>query len=408
VREPPYYDPYDHEIDVHAQEVWRRLRDEAPLYRNERYDFYALSRYDDVLEALVDTATYSSAHGILLEMIGDEVIPLPMMIMRDPPEHTRLRSLASRAFTPRAIAGLEARVAKICASLLDPYVGSGGFDYVDDFGALLPPTVILALLGFPEGVEREWRAEVDAGFDLHNDQRRFQRAVREQVEVSDVLGHLLTELVAQRRREPEEDLISVLVHAELVDDGGDARPMTMEEIEAYVLMIAAAGTETVARLLGWTALLLARHPEQQRLLRTERARISNAVEEILRYEAPSPVQGRWVTRDVELHGQVVARGSKMLLLNGSADRDERHFPNAGTLDVTRTIDRHLAFGYGAHFCIGAALARLEARIALEATFDRFSEWQVDDSVVEWVTTSSVRGFKHVPIHFASPRVEAVR
>jgi cytochrome P450 len=394
----PYYDPYDYDIDANAQDVWRQLRDEAPLYYNAEHDFYALSRYDDVLTAITDAAAFSSAHGIVLEMISDAIFPMPLMIMRDPPEHTRLRALASRAFTPRAIANLEVRVRDVCAELLDPFVGTGSFDYVHDFAALLPPTVILALLGFPPGFEREWQEEVDASFDLGETEARPQ-LIAEGGVVSGVLAEPLMALVEQRRAHAEEDLVSALVYGDLEGDDGKRRPLTPDEINAYVLMVAHAGTETVARLLSWSAVLLSRHPEQQRRLREDHARISNGIEEILRYEAPSPVQGRWVARDEDWHGQVVPSGSKMLLLNGSANRDERHFPEPDTFDVTRTIDRHLSFGYGTHFCIGAALARLEGRVALEMTFDRFPEWRVDESALQWVHTSSVRGFASAPLVF---------
>jgi cytochrome P450 len=165
------------------------------------------------------------------------------------------------------------------------------------------------------------------------------------------------------------------------------------------MMIAPAGTETVARLLSWAAVLLDRHPDQQQMIRDDPSTLANAIEETLRYEAPSPVQGRWVTRDVELHGTTVPRGSKMLLLNGSGNRDERHFDDADRYDITRRIDRHLSFGYGAHFCIGAALARLEGRVALEATFERLGPWRVDDDGLEMVHTSTVRGFAKVPLVF---------
>jgi cytochrome P450 len=166
----------------------------------------------------------------------------------------------------------------------------------------------------------------------------------------------------------------------------------------YVALIAGAGAETVARMLGWAVVLLARHPDQRALLRSDRSKIPNAIEEVLRYEAPSPIQARWVQNDVEMYNTTIPAGSKMCFLNGSGDRDDRHFDDPDRFDVQRKIDRHLAFGYGAHFCIGSALARLEGRIALEATFERFGDWHVDESEVDWVHTSTVRGYHHVPIH----------
>jgi cytochrome P450 len=407
----PYYDPYDYDVDANAHAVWKRLRDEAPLYWNEKYGFYAISRFDDVLPAMLDTTTFSSAHMTVLEMMSEEANNGGMMIFMDPPEHTHLRKLVSRAFTPRAINGLEERVRRLCAQYLDPFVGEEGFDFVDDFGALLPPTVILALMGFPEGHVSEWRAGIDQMFHMEVGDEGFveQGRPRSAATVLDDTGQIgaglfqmLPELIAARRAEPRDDLISVLANSDLEDDDGTTRKLTDSEIFSFSTLLSIAGTETVARLLSWAAVLLARNPDQRRVLVDDPGVIGNAIEETLRYEAPSPVNARWVTRDVELQGQTVPKDSKLLLLNGSADRDERHFENADTFDVRRTIDRHVAFGYGAHFCVGAALARLESRIALEEVLRRFPSWDIDDSELEWVHASTVRGFAKVPVHITGP------
>jgi cytochrome P450 len=396
-----YYDPYDYDIDVDAQAIWRRLRDEAPLYRNDEYDFWALSRYDDVLATMLDVDTYRSGHGTVLEMMSAEPFPMPMFIFRDPPDHTVLRKLVSRAFTPRTIGGLEERITAICDGLLDPLEGAAGFDYVDSFGALLPPTVILALLGFPDGLEEKLRDEMDSA--LHLDEGDTGRSASELIDGSGNLGgavySMIPDLCEQRRSQPSDDLLTVLATHELEEPDGARRPLTLEEINSYIALIAGAGAETVARMLGWTAVLLARHPEQRAKLRADQSLIPGAIEEILRYEAPSPVQGRWVEHEVEVHGTLIPAGSKMLMLNASGDRDERHFDDPDRFDVERKIDRHLAFGYGAHFCIGSALARLEGKIALEQTLDRFGDWSVDEDEVEWVHTSSVRGYHRVPVSF---------
>jgi cytochrome P450 len=405
------YDPYDYDIDERAQAIWKRLRDNSPLYRNDEYDFWAVSRYDDILAGLLDIDTFRSGHGTVLEMITAEPFPMPMFIFRDPPDHTLLRKLVSRAFTPRAIGGLEERIETICSTLLDPFDGAASFDYVDEFGALMPPTVILALLGFPEGLEERLRDSMDEGLHLEEGQTAGSAATasldksRSSGNVIDGSGNiggavfgLVPELCEERRSHPTDDLLTVLATHELEQTDGSTRPLTNDEIVGYVALIAGAGAETVARMLGWAAVLLARHPDQRALLQADRSLIPNAIEEVLRYEAPSPVQGRWVEHDVEVHGTTIRAGSKMLFLNGSGDRDERHFDNPDTFDVRRKIDRHLAFGYGAHFCIGSALARLEGRIAIEQTLDRFGDWHVDESEVDWVHTSTVRGYHHVPIH----------
>jgi len=410
--EDVYYDPYDYEVDTNAQAVWRRLRDEAPLYWNEKFGFFALSRYDDVLRAVLDVDTFSSAHGTVLEMMAPEWGALPMMIFMDPPEHSWHRRLVSRAFTARTVAALEERVTRLCAQLLDPFVGIGGFDYVDQFGAIVPPTMILALLGFPEGFEDEWRRGIDHMFHLEQGEAGMRSEevllAEEQLDRGDVIGaggalgsgvyQALPELLARRRRDPQDDLLSALVHTEL-DADGERRPLSDMEIFSFVQLIAIAGTETVARLLGWVAVLLDQHPDQRELLITEPGLIPNAIEECLRFEAPSPVNGRWVTKDAEFQGEVVPKDSKLLLLNGSANRDEHHFPEADRFDVRRHIDRQLSFGYGAHFCIGAALARLEGQVALRETLRRFPHWQVDHDRAEMVRTSTVRGYAKVPITF---------
>ena len=405
----PYYDPYDYEVDANAHAVWKRLRDEAPVYWNEKYGFYALSRFDDVLPAMLDTTTFSSAHMTVLEMMSDEPNSGGMMIFMDPPEHTHLRKLVSRAFTPRAIGGLEERVRRLCAEYLDPFVGEEGFDYIDQFGALLPPTVILALMGFPEGHVSEWRQGIDQmfhmdagdkGFVEQDGRRNAQTVLDDTGQIGAGLFQMLPELIAQRRKDPQDDLISVLANSELEDDDGTTRTLTDPEIFSFSTLLSIAGTETVARFLSWAAVLLARNPDQRRILVDDPGVIPNAIEETLRYEAPSPVNARWVNRDVEFHGQTIPAGSKLILLNGSADRDERHFENADVYDVRRRIDRHVAFGYGAHFCVGAALARIESRIAIEETLKRFPTWDIDDAELEWVHTSTVRGFAKVPIHLS--------
>ncbi len=396
-----YYDPYDYTIDADPYPVWKRLRDEAPLYHNEKLGFYALSRYDDVLEGLLDQDTFVSGHGITLEMIGDEPIGIPMMIMMDPPDHTTLRKLVNRAFTPRRIAALEPRIREICRDLLDPLEGAGEFDYVVDYAGMIPPTVILALVGFPPGFATEFRKTVDqsmhyeAGADVSGSPLR-RRDVDAVSEVGSGIFALLPELMEQRRRDPQDDLISALVHSELVEDGR-TRTLTDAEIFGFVQLLATAGSETVVRLLGFAGVELARHPDQRELLVADPLLIENAIEETLRYEAPSPIQGRWVAQDIELHGKIVPRGSKMALLNGSADRDERHFPDPDRFDVQRHVDRHLAFGYGTHFCIGSALARLEARVAIEETLNRFPRWEVDESRIQRIHTTTVRGYTNVPM-----------
>jgi cytochrome P450 len=390
-----YYDPYDYDIDVDAQAVWKRLRDEAPLYRNERYDFWALSRFHDVLEASVDTETFSSAEGTVLDLMGKLEPPYPM-IFRDPPEHTQLRKLVSRAFSPRRIADLEAQVRAIAAGYLDRYVGAGGFDYVADFGANLPMMVIGAMLGVPEADRdqiRHWSDEA-----LHREPGETDAGARVTETRRKLFGYFARYL-QERRAAPRDDMMTDLLEAEIRLDDGGTRRLTDLEVLVFINLLSAAGNETVARLLGWTGATLARFPGERRRLVDDPTLIPNAVEELLRYEAPSPVQARTVTHDVERHGQIVPTGARMLLLTGSAGRDEREYPDPDRFDVGRKLERHVTFGYGIHFCLGASLARLEGRIAIAETLRRFPEWAVDWDRTRMVHTSTVRGYESLPITF---------
>jgi cytochrome P450 len=394
------YDPYDAAIDVAPHGTWRRLRDEAPLYYNEEYDFYALSRFADVLQASLDWQTYSSARGTVLEMI-DTTPPradaqpgdgLGMMIFMDPPGHDELRRLVSRAFTPRRVAALEGRTRELCAHFLDPQRNGGGFDFVEDFAAKIPAMLIGALLGVPNDDQDQLRIWGDLLMRFEPDGISSEKA-----EAITNLNSYMAAMVEDRRRQPRDDMVSDLLAAEVTRDDGSRRRLSAGEVMAFFMLLQLAGSETTARLLGWAAVLLARHPEQRAKLVSAPEVIPNAVEELLRYEAPSPIQARFVTHDVEWHGHKVPQYSKIALLTGSAGRDEREFPDADRFDVERRFDRHMTFGYGIHFCLGANLARLEGRIVLEETLARFPEWGLDEADVEMVRTSTVRGPVHVPI-----------
>jgi cytochrome P450 len=398
-----YYDPFDFDVDVNAQAIWKRMRDEAPVYWNEKHKFFALSRYDDVLRAVIDTQTFTSTHSTSLESMGPERSPMAdtMMIYMDPPEHSWHRKVVGRAFTPRRMAALEDRMSELCTNLLDATDGKSEFDFIEEYGGIVPPSVILALLGFPDGFVDEWRHGVDAGMSLERGDDVQAGPAPDLIDAGGGLGmgvllELLPPLIEERRAEAKDDLISVLARSDL-DEDGVLRKLNDAEIYSFVLLLAAAGTETVARLLGWVGSLLDEHPDQRELLVNDPSLIPNAIEECLRYEAPSPVNGRWTTADVEFHGQVIPAGSSVLLLNGSGNRDERHFPDADRFDVTRKIDRHLSFGNGAHFCVGAALARMEGQIALREMLRRYPTWSVDRDRTTMVHTSTVRGYATLPV-----------
>jgi cytochrome P450 len=390
----PYWDPYDEDIERDPYETWRRLRDEAPVYRNDKHDFWALTRFADVEAAHRDPQTFSSARGTVLEIMGPDLSRTGQMIFLDPPEHSSLRQLVSRAFTPRRVSQVEARVRELCAQMLDPFVGGAEFDYLEDFGDHLPSMVISSLLGLPEEDQREVRRIVDGIFHIEpgvgivND-----TSIMAGAEVS----RYIAEQLAKRRDEPRDDLLTALVEAEIVDDEGTVRRMTAPETVEFAMLLFVAGTETVGRFLGWAAVVLAENPHQRKELAADFSLIPKAVEELLRYEAPSGIQGRWTTRDVELHGTVIPKDSKVLLLTGAAGRDERAYPDPDRFDVHRSGQPHVSFGYGIHFCLGAALARLEGRVALEETLKRFPEWEVDHARAVRLHTSTVRGYTKVPI-----------
>jgi cytochrome P450 len=389
-----YYDPFDFEIDTDPYPIWKRLRDERPLYYNERYDFYTLSRFEDVERALVDWRTYSSARGTVLELIKGRVeIPRGSIIFEDPPDHDLYRGLLSRVFTPRKMAAIEPKVREFCARSLDPLVGTGGFDFIRDLGAQMPMRTIGMLLGIPEQDQEALRDRIDDGL-------RLEEGTMPDVDL-EARGYDQSEAFAQyidwRAEHPSDDLMTELLQAEFEDAEGTRRRLTRDELLGYINLLAGAGNETTTRLIGWTGKVLAENPDERKQLVEDRSLVPNAIEELLRFEPPSPVQARYVTRDVEHHGQPVPEGSAVLLLNASGNRDERKFADPDRFDIRRTIDHHLAFGYGTHFCLGAALARLEGRVALDEVLARFPTWEVDwDNAVQ-ARTSTVRGWESLPV-----------
>jgi cytochrome P450 len=387
-----YYDPYDFEIDADPHPIWRRMRDEAPLYRNEKYEFWALSRYADVAAGLTDWRTLSSARGTVLELIRSGAqIPPGSILFEDPPLHDAHRALLARLFTPRRIAEIEPQVRAFCARSLDPLVGGNRLDFIADLGSQMPMRVIGMLLGIPEEDQEELRDRIDAGLSL-------EKGASSASALSEGLGAFdrFRAYIEWRRKNPSDDLMTELLLARFVDDAGVERTLRDDELLGYIGLLAGAGNETTTRLIGWTGYLLDRFPDQRRLVAEDRSLVPSAIEEILRYEAPSPIQARTVMRDVEYHGTRVPAGSTLVLLNGSANRDEREFEDADRLDVRRRNNRHLSFGLGIHFCLGASLARLEGQVALEEVLARWPEWQIDHAAAEMAHTSTVRGWKKLP------------
>jgi cytochrome P450 len=247
------------------------------------------------------------------------------------------------------------------------------------------------LLGIPEQDQEAIRDRLDEGLHLENwEEGTLAEEVIDQ-------GQIFAEYVDWRAEHPSDDLMTQLLNAEFEDETGTTRRLTREEVLTYINLLAGAGNETTTRLIGWTGKLLSENPDQRREIVEDRSLLPNAIEEILRYEAPSPIQARHVARDVEHYGQLLPEGSIMVLLNGSANRDERRFPDPDRFDIHRQIGRHLSFGFGIHLCLGAALARLEGRIALDEVLNRFPDWEVDYDNTVQARTSTVRGWEKLPV-----------
>ncbi|MCV7171139.1 cytochrome P450 [Mycobacterium manitobense] len=388
----PYFDPYDVELNADPYPMFKRLREEAPLYYNAQHDFYAVSRFEDVCKALVDHGTFSSARGAIVELIKANIdIPPGTVIFEDPPIHDIHRKLLARMFTPRKVNALEPKIREFCAQSLDPAMESGRFDFITDFGAIMPMRVISALLGIPEEDQEKIRDHGNA--QLRTEAGKPMAAAQDGL----VDGSIFEAYIDWRTENPSDDIMTELLNVEFTDEHGVKRHLSREELLIYINVVAGAGNETTTRLIGWAAKVLAEHPDQRRELVENPSLIPQAIEELLRFEPPAPHVARYVTRDVEIHGQTVPEGSVMMMLIGAAVRDHRQFPPDGDVfDIHREPRQHLAFSVGTHYCLGSALARLEGRIALEEILKRFPEWDVDMANAALSPTSTVRGWDSMP------------
>jgi cytochrome P450 len=386
-----YYDPFDADINADPYPTFRRLRDEAPLYHNERYDVWALARHADVETALVDWKTFSSARGDILEIVQAGVeIPPGVVMFEDPPWHTMHRGLMSRVFTPKRMNALEDEVRAYAARCLDPLVGTDRFDFIADLGAEMPMRVIGMLLGIPEADQEAIRARTDKPL-------RTERGQPMKVRADAISGDMFADYIEWRVDHPSDDLMTALLTAEFEDENGTLRSLSRAEVLTYAQVIAGAGNETTGRLIGWLGKILGEHPDQRRELVADRSLIPNAIEETMRYEPTGPHLARYVARDVEYYGRTVPAGSAMLLLVGSANRDERRYGDPDRFDIHRDLGQHLTFGYGLHVCLGAALARLEGRVALDEVLNRFPDWELDLDHAELSPSSTVRGWASMPV-----------
>jgi cytochrome P450 len=388
MHDPLRYDPFSYELHDNPYPVYARLRREAPAYHNEERDFWALSRYGDVRAALLDHETYCSSRGFTLEDIGD--FALPMLLGMDPPDHTRLRATIHRALTPRRIALLEAPVRDLARRLLGRVAAQGHCDVIADFAAILPMAVIARMLGVPERDHDRLRRLADEM--LHREHgvsgvpESGKRAAAEIYAYFDAL-------LAERSTSDADDLLSLLLAAE---SGGE---ISHVEILGFCFLLIIAGNETTTKLIGNMAFQLSAHPDQRDRIVADRSLVANAVEEVLRYDTSTHMMARTLSRDVELHGRRMKAGTKVALILASANRDEERWPEPGRFDVGRDTSEHLAFGFGVHHCIGAALARLEARVALDEMLSMLPDFAVDADGLERAHSGNVHGYTRVPVRF---------
>ncbi len=388
-----YYDPYDVGIVADPYPVYARLREEAPIYHNERYGFWALSRHADVEKALADWETFSNSRSDILELIkSDFDMPPGVMMFEDPPMHTLLRGLMSRVFTPRRMAEIEDQIRQFCVRCLDPLVGSGGFDIIAELASMMPMRVIGMLLGIPESEQIGVRDANDA--NLRTEPGAPMKVVQAD-RIAD--GRIYADYVEWRSNNPSDDLMTALLNVEFTDQFGITRKLERKEVLHYTQVVAGAGNETTGRLIGWLAKVLAEHPGQRREVERDRTLLTRAVDETLRFEPTGPHVARWVARDFEYDGTTVPAGSAMLLLFGAANRDPRRYRDPDTFDIHRDNPSHLTFGKGLHYCLGANLARLEGRVALDELLNRFPEWEIDYDSAKLAPTSTVRGWEQLRI-----------
>jgi cytochrome P450 len=386
-----YYDPYDVGITADPYPTYTRLREEAPIYYNERYDFWALSRHTDVEKALSNWEVFSNQRSDILELMkSDFDMPKGVMMFEDPPVHTMLRGLMSRVFTPRRMAEVEDQIRQFCIRCLDPLVGSDGFDIIAELASMMSMRVIGMLMGIPEDDQISVRDANDANL-------RTKPGAPMKVLKADAIadGSVYADYVDWRAKNPSDDLMTALLNVEFEDENGVRRKLTRKEVLHYTQVVAGAGNETTGRLIGWLAKVLAEHPDQRREVEEDRSLLLRAVDETLRFEPTGPHVARYMARDFECYGTTVPAGSAMLLLFGAANRDPRRYQDPDNFDIHRDNISHLTFGKGLHYCLGANLARLEGRVALDELLNRFPEWDIDYDGMQLAPTSTVRGWERL-------------
>ncbi|OFJ52993.1 cytochrome P450 [Mycolicibacterium grossiae] len=389
------FDPVSQEYFDNPYEIYRRMRDEAPLYYDEREDFYALTRHADVAAALKDHESFSSSRGCDLAMVRSEEGPQKSIIFMDPPDHRHMRSLLNKAFTPRAIQSQRETIVELVERYLGR-VNPDHFDVVQDFSAPFPVEVITRMAGVPEEFSQQVRHWIDVSLERQPGQIGWtDRNMQANIDS----GMYYYGLVQERRESPQDDMISRLIAAEIPGPDGAMRRLDDLEITGFAVLLGGAGAETVTKLVGSAVVEFARHPEQWQLLLDDRSLIPAAVEELLRYVGPVQYNVRYTLKEAELPSGTVPAHKPVFLMKASANRDPRAFTDAETFDITRdrTEAQNLGLGYGIHSCLGAALARLETAIALEHLLDFMPRFEVDFDGLQRVAMQNVAGYHHVPV-----------
>jgi cytochrome P450 len=394
---PVEFDPFSEEFFNDPYELYRRLRDEAPVYYSERYGFYALSRFADVLAAHRDWEGFSSAHGIELFLLSkdpEEIRSYRSIIMMDPPEHDTFRALVSRVFTPRAVNALEPMIREVICSFLDPLDDAREFDAVADFAAPFPVEVISRMLGVPEGERQQIRHWLD--ISLHREPGQTDPSPENEQAMLEQ-GVYFHELTVEKRKNPGDDMLSRLTQVTVDRGDGAETGLDDAEIAGFASLLGGAGAETVTKLVGNAVTLFWQHPDQWQKVVDDREKIPRAIEEILRYWPPSQYQGRYCEEEREFDGGTIPAGFPVLLITGAATRDPRAFERADEFDIERQPGITIGFGHGAHSCLGAALARMESRIAIAELATRWQRLEVDEAGLRRVQMANVAGYSNVPV-----------
>jgi cytochrome P450 len=399
INEPPvHWDPYNQTYFWDPYPVFRVMREKAPIYYNAEYDFFAVSRYDDVQMVLSDRDVYLSRHGDVLDQIKSRMpMPKGMFINEDPPLHGVHRSVLARIFTPRRMAALEPQIREYCARTLDPLVEGGVFDFIQDLGAVMPMQVIGMLLGLPPEEQLRFKERIDAT------SRSLELGKPQDMTDADFSGSHFADYIAWREKNPSDDAMTELLNVEFVDETGTTRKLSKGEIMVFANLLFGAGNDTTNRLIGWIGKILAEHPDQRREIVQDRSLIPQAIEELLRFQSPGPAVARYVGKDTEVLGVEVPEGSVMLAVIASGNRDESKFVDGDSFNIHRERVAHLTFGVGFHNCLGNALARVEGRAALDEILKRFPEWDVDMSGAVMRPHTSTRGWERLPAYTANAR-----